>query len=84
MAWRPGDEQPPSALLIHSPYDLEARYSSKRETLWVGYKVQLTETCDADHPDLITQVLTTPALFRMSATNSVRVGEECSWEAYHQ
>jgi transposase len=27
----------------------------------VGYKVHLTETCDADHPDLITQVITTPA-----------------------
>jgi transposase len=46
---------------IASPYDLEARYSSKRETHWVGYKVHLTETCDADHPDLITQVMTTPA-----------------------
>jgi transposase len=46
---------------IASPYDLEARYSSKRETHWVGYKLHLTETCDADHPDLITQVMTTPA-----------------------
>jgi len=55
------DEQPPSALLIHSPYDLEVRYSSKRETHWVGYKVHLTETCDANQPDLITQVMTTPA-----------------------
>ena len=27
----------------------------------MGYKVHLTETCDADQPDLITQVLTTPA-----------------------
>jgi transposase len=27
----------------------------------VGYKLHLTETCDADHPDLITQVMTTPA-----------------------
>ena len=46
---------------ITSPYDLEAHYSSKRETHGVGYKVHLTETCDADHPDLITQVMTTPA-----------------------
>jgi len=35
--------------------------ASKRETHWVGYKVHLTETCDAGHPDLITQVMTTPA-----------------------
>jgi hypothetical protein len=27
----------------------------------VGYKVHLTETCDAGQPDLITQVITTPA-----------------------
>ena len=61
LRWRTGDEQPPAAVRIASPYDLEARYSSKRETHWVGYKLHLTETCDADHPDLITQVMTTPA-----------------------
>jgi transposase len=61
LCWRTGDEQPPSAVRIASPDDLEARYSSKRETHWVGYQVHLTETCDADHPDLITQVMTTPA-----------------------
>ena len=61
LRWRTVDEQPPSALLIHSPYDLEARYRSKRDAHWVGYKVHLTETCDANQPDLITQVITTPA-----------------------
>ncbi len=34
---------------------------SKRETHWVGYKVHLTETCDAGQPDLMTPVMTTPA-----------------------
>jgi transposase len=48
-------------VLIQSPYDLEARYCSKRDTHWVGYKVHLTETCDPGQPDLITQVMTTPA-----------------------
>jgi transposase len=48
-------------MLIQSPYDPEARYSNKRETQWVGYKVHLTETCDDGRPDLITQVITTPA-----------------------
>jgi transposase len=43
------------------PYDLEARYSRQRETHGVGYKVHLTEPCDADRPALITQVITTPA-----------------------
>ena len=32
LRWRTSDEQPPSAVRITSPYDLEARYSSKRET----------------------------------------------------
>jgi transposase len=66
LRWRTKDEQPPSAVRIHSPYDLEARYSSKRDVHWVGYKVHLTETCDADHPDLITQVMTTPATMQDS------------------
>jgi transposase len=61
LRWRTSDEQPPSAVRIASPYDLEARYSSKRHTHWVGYKVHLTETCDADQPDVITQIITTPA-----------------------
>ena len=61
LRWRTKDEQPPSAVRIASPYDLEARYSSKRDTHWVGYKLHLTETCDPGQPDLITQVITTPA-----------------------
>ena len=50
--------QPPSARQIASPYDTDAHYSSKRTTSWVGYKVHLTETCDSDAPNLITQVET--------------------------
>jgi transposase len=61
LRWRTTDEQPPAALLIQSPYDVEARYSQKRETQWVGYKVHLSETCDVGQPDLITQVSTTLA-----------------------
>jgi transposase len=38
LRWRAGDEQPPSAVRIASPYDLEARYSSKRETHWWAIK----------------------------------------------
>jgi transposase len=61
LRWRSTDEQPPAALLIQSPYDVEARYSQKRETQWVGYKVHLSETCDVGQPDVITQVNTTSA-----------------------
>ena len=52
---------PPAAQLIHSPYDLEARYSIQRGMAWVGYKAHLTETCDDDTPHVITHVETTPA-----------------------
>jgi transposase len=52
------EDQPPSAQRITSPYDLEARCSTKRDTTWTGYKVHLTETCDADTPNLITHVET--------------------------
>ena len=61
LCWRVAQELPPCSIRIQSPYDLEARYSSKRTTQWVGYKVHLTETCDEDSPHLITPVETTPA-----------------------
>jgi transposase len=61
LRWRTGDEQPPAAVRITSPYDLEARYCSQRDTHWVGYTLHLTETCDPEQPDLITHVITTPA-----------------------
>jgi len=51
----------PSAQLINSPYDLDARYGKKRTTLWVGYKVHFTQTCDDGAPQLITHVETTRA-----------------------
>jgi transposase len=51
----------PAAQIINSPYDLDARYGKKRTTLWVGYKVHFTQTCDEDAPQLITHVETTPA-----------------------
>ena len=61
LRWREAHEMPPPADLITSPYDIEARYCTKRGTAWVGYKVHVTETCEDGQPHLITQVLTTPA-----------------------
>lgn len=61
MRWRVAEDLPPAPLLISSPYDPEARYSKKRATEWVGYKVHLTETCDPDTPHLVTDVQTTAA-----------------------
>ena len=61
MRWRVWADLPPAAQMLNTPYDDEARYSIKRNTVWTGYKVHLTETCDEDSPHLITHVLTTPA-----------------------
>lgn len=61
LRWRQPEELPPQAQLICSPYEVEARYSTKRETHWLGYKVHVTETCDPDTPRLITHVATTPS-----------------------
>ena len=55
--WREKGNLPPAALAISSPHDAEARYTNKRDTTWVGYKVHLTETCDEDSPHLITSVI---------------------------
>ncbi len=59
VRWRTAEELPPAPLLISSPYDPDARYSKKRETEWVGYKVHLTESCDPEQPRLLTNVETT-------------------------
>jgi len=61
LSWREVKDMPSPAELIASPYDPEARYSTKREVEWVGYKVHLTETCETATPHLIVHVETTPA-----------------------
>jgi len=59
---------PPGGFRLICPYDLDARYSVKREQRWAGYKVHFTEGCDGardatgrDLPNLITNVATTEA-----------------------
>jgi Transposase DDE domain/Transposase domain (DUF772) len=60
-------ELPAAAERIHSPHDTEVRYSAKGrpgeqpDTEWVGTKCHLSESCDEDLPNLITDVHTTPA-----------------------
>jgi transposase len=61
LRWRSDQEIPPASLLISSPYDPQAHLSIKRSTVWTGYKVHLTETCDEDLPHLLTHVETTSA-----------------------
>jgi transposase len=60
VRWRTDQEGlPPAARFISSPYDTDAHYARKHTTSWVGYKVHLTETCEDDTPNLITNVATT-------------------------
>ncbi len=55
------EDSPPRASAITSPYDVDARYATKRDMAWVGYKVHVSETCDADRPNILTEVTTTPS-----------------------
>jgi transposase len=61
LVWRnPKDTGlPPNSICIESPYDIEARNSTKRDVNWTGYKVHITETCDELTPNFITNVETT-------------------------
>jgi transposase len=61
LKWRDDKDLPPHKLLIVSPDDIEARNRTKRETNWNGYLAHLTETCESNSLNLITQVETTPA-----------------------
>ena len=36
VSWRSSEDIPPAARYIGSPYDIEAHYSKKRSTSWVG------------------------------------------------
>jgi hypothetical protein len=61
VRWRSSEDLPPASRYISSPYDQQAHYGKKRSTQWVGYKVHLTETCEAHQPLLVTHVETTSA-----------------------
>jgi hypothetical protein len=76
VRWRSAEDLPPAPVLISSPYAPEARYGQKRETEWTGDKVHITETCDDETPNLITDVTTTPATtsdFAMLPTMQARL-----------
>jgi transposase len=61
VRWREAGDIPPATLFINSPYDPEAHLGKKRSTMWTGYKIHLSETCEEDLPHLITHVATVPA-----------------------
>jgi len=61
LQWRTDAHGIPSAAdFVSSPYDPDAHYAKKRSTQWVGYKIHITETCEEDLPNLITEVESAP------------------------
>src|SRR6266487_2820384 len=73
--WRSDEDIPPAALYISSPYDPDAHMSIKRSTVWTGYKVHLTETCDEETPHLLIHVETTAATTQdMEMTDVIHQG----------
>jgi transposase len=61
IIFRSSREVTESEFKIESPYDIDARFRTKRDTSWSGYMVHLTETCDDLSANIITNVRTTPA-----------------------
>jgi transposase len=68
--WRDGPQARQGEGIIRSPYDPQAQSGKKRDTVWLGYKVHVTETCalegeeaaeEARRPHLLVQVHTTVA-----------------------
>src|SRR6266536_1948869 len=67
------DGLPPGRCRIVSPYDTDARWGGKRDLTWNGYKLHISESCNAEPPtgpvddvpdappNLITNVATTDA-----------------------
>lgn len=53
--------RPTGGSVVESPHEPEARYSVKRGKGWIGYKIQVTETCDGDLPHLIVDLEPTSA-----------------------
>lgn len=62
VRWRTAQEGiPPSRNFLGSPIDRDCRYARKFTTSWLGYRMHLTETCDDDAPNILTDVRTAPA-----------------------
>ncbi|SDP36179.1 Transposase DDE domain-containing protein [Actinacidiphila guanduensis] len=64
LCWRTADDGglPPSSSAIVSPYDTTARYVRHGHIIrWKGFAAHVTETCDPDSTNVITDVATTSA-----------------------
>lgn len=58
----PTSQRPSGKAVIESPHDPEVRFAQKRGQGWLGYKAQVTESCDPAQPHLIVDLEPTGAL----------------------
>jgi transposase len=58
----PVQRRPTGGEVVESPHEPEARYGNKRGKPWIGYKLQVSETCEDDQPHLIVDLDPTGAL----------------------
>ena len=61
VRWKSKKELPRTNAGIESPYDVDARFRSRYGVNWVGYMVNVSETCDDEQCHLITHIDTTDA-----------------------
>jgi len=78
------DGLPPGRSRITSPYDPDARWGGKPDLTWNGYKLHISESCDADaaaHVDLLD---TPPNLITNVATTDASVPDTVMTEPIHE
>lgn len=83
-----GDGLPPGRRRIVSPYDTDARWGGKRDLTWYGYKLHISESCDAQAPvgpvdraDAVPE--TPPNLITATATTDASVPDVAMTEPIH-
>lgn len=54
--------RPSGGEVIESPHEPQARFGTKRGKSWIGYKAQVTETCEQAYPHLLMDLEPTGAL----------------------
>ncbi|MDQ0605399.1 transposase [Streptomyces canus] len=79
------DGFPPGGRQIRSPYDLDTRFALRGNTRWSGYLLHVTETCDFDRPNVITDVATTVPTRDTAAVPGIhtRLNKRCLLPAEH-
>jgi transposase len=80
---------PPGRSRLTSPYDPDARWGGKRDLAWNGYKLHVSETCDADAADTPVNLAdyvpdAPPNLIVNVATTDASVPDVAMTEPIHQ